>query len=349
MRLKPLSPFFFGGEQTFGADKERKEIMRYRAESTLFPQQSALLGMLRKTLLIDSGLMTLHRNGEWVDAKEYDANRRSKYDEAKKLVGSDAFSFERDFDMGAISSLSPLFIQKDGRDFTLEPIDSVAVPTKVKSRMKLSNSKTTEGIFFENYDPKVVITQKFISNDGTTKTQQEIFQEVESVGIQKSTEGETKEDKFFMKQSYQLKDNALFVAIVELSKDVELKKCIVSLGADQSPFMLTLEECDVDYLDRFSSIVKPKPIPRVVALSDMLLSKEAYEKSLFVWGSRQIQRTIERDESRYSKIKKSHRYYILSRGSVIYSEDTETLKGLLDIAHLKNIGLNHYLVTQGEK
>ena len=52
--LEPLEPFFFGGSQTFGRLGDENGGS-YLARSELFPQQSAVLGMLRKELMIQAG------------------------------------------------------------------------------------------------------------------------------------------------------------------------------------------------------------------------------------------------------------------------------------------------------
>jgi len=64
--LKPLEPFLFGGNQTFGRLGD-KEAGNYLVTSRQFPQQTALLGMLRKELMTQAGLLTRKRRGEWVD------------------------------------------------------------------------------------------------------------------------------------------------------------------------------------------------------------------------------------------------------------------------------------------
>jgi len=76
--LKPLMPFFFGYENTFG-----KKGTTYYVKSALFPQQSAILGMLRREILLQAGLLTRKLRDEWVDL--------DKSEIAKKLVGSGKF------------------------------------------------------------------------------------------------------------------------------------------------------------------------------------------------------------------------------------------------------------------
>ncbi len=65
--LTPLEPFFFGGNITFGKFKD-KEKSTYLVKSRYFPQQTALLGVIRKEMLIQEKFLTTKRNGEWVDS-----------------------------------------------------------------------------------------------------------------------------------------------------------------------------------------------------------------------------------------------------------------------------------------
>jgi len=110
--LKPLEPFFFGGEYTFGADDSRKESSRYSAISTKLPQQTAILGILRKAILIQNGNLTMHKKGEWVDSKSKDTDDKN-YKDAKELVGTDSFSYHKKIYLGTIKSISPLFIREN--------------------------------------------------------------------------------------------------------------------------------------------------------------------------------------------------------------------------------------------
>jgi len=349
VKLKPLAPFFFGGEHTFGADEARRESSRYYAKSTLFPQQSALLGMLRKTMLTEAGYMTMHKRGEWVDGKEGDTHSR-----AKSLCGDGSFSYEHDFDTGTIISLSPLYILHNERSYTLEPKDTHFNPKFSDASMSLGE-KHSKVIFFEGFDPKDPKEQQLVSPDsGTDRLSiDKIFTAVESVGIKKSSGGKTEDNAFFMKRSFAfddetLDDETLFAATLETSEEITWRQSMVTLGADQSPFMLSIEPYEYGYHSLFAPIVTTKAIDRVVALSDMLIDEKAYNEALFVMGERLTVRHIERDADRHYRPKKSRRYYLIGRGSVIYAEDIEALKNALAKTHLQKIGLNHYTTTQGE-
>lgn len=81
--LKPLQPFLFGGDNTYGKIGD-KENGTYITKSRLFPQQSAILGMLKKEIMTQQGLLTKKIKGEWVD--------KNKTTTAHEFVGLEKFN-----------------------------------------------------------------------------------------------------------------------------------------------------------------------------------------------------------------------------------------------------------------
>jgi len=341
--LKPLEPFFFGGEFTFGADDSRKESSRYAATSTEFPQQTAVLGMLRKSMLIQNGNLTMHRKGEWVES--FGKGKFSQnHEDAKKLVGVEAFSYEKSADLGVIESISPLFIQEENEYFIANAKDDTFEVKEIEGSMSIGKSRQKVFVF-EGYDAKESNHVEYISKRKNKKNFSDFFKIVETVGIKKAKAGETEEDGFFRKKSYVPKKNACFTFILTLSEAISWKRAIVSLGADQSSFMLSIEKSESDFETLFQNIYEAKKLSRVVLSAETLLSKEAYEATDFILGERQVYRQLINSR----KGKKSKRYYLLKRGSVLYTEDIETLEKRLDQEHLQNIGINHYFTIKGTK
>lgn len=341
--LKPLEPFFFGGEYTFGADESRKESSRYSATSTQFPQQTAVLGMLRKTMLIQNGNLTMHRKGEWVDSGKK-GQHNPNYEEAKSLVGTDAFSYENSIDLGTIKTLSALFIKEGNEYFTANAKDYEFDIKEIKGSISLGKGQQ-KAFVFEGYDPKKSKHFDYISNSKSLKNFSDFFDEVETVGIKKSKGGETEDDAFFRKKSYVPKERASFAFVATFSEALAWNSALVSLGADQSSFMLNIEKIEDDFDLLFKETHQPKNRSRLVLASETLLSQEAYELCEFILGERKTYRQL--INSRNGK--KSKRYYLLARGSVLYSEDIEKLEKLLNQEHLQNIGINHYFTIKGTK
>ena len=350
MTLKPLAPFFFGREHTFGADEARNEGSRYYARSTHFPQQSALLGMLRKTMLIQAGHMTLHKKGEWVDGKKIPGRENTNHARAKALCGDGAFSYAQDFDTGTIVSLSPLFVRHGDHDCIPEPRDAQWEPRVAGDvAVMLGQERADSMIVLDGYDPKSPGDQKWVSPGGQHFTFDEIFVPLESVGIKKGQGGQTEEKGFFMKRSYVFGNETAFAAILDVSEEIEWSEAMVTLGADQSPFMLTLEAQETDYDDLFAPVVERKNLSRIVALSDMLVSSEAYQHASFVLGERFAVRHIERHKDTGYAMKKSRPVYLLGRGSVLYGDDAALaiIGQQLGASHLRKVGLNHFITVPG--
>ena len=345
VKLKPLEPFFFGGEFTFGADDTRKnETSRYSATSTQFPQQTALLGMLRKLLLIENGHLTMHKKGEWVDSRGRGTDD-SNYDKALALVGNEPFSYEKSIKLGVIKSISPIFIASNSDYFCTNAKDNDFV--KKEREGNFSFGKGVEKAFvFEGFDAKKSDTKAFISTQKLLKNYSDFFEAVDSVGIKKTEDKQSDEDGFFRKRSYYPKErtNASFCFILELSQPLEKKKRVVTLGADQSSFALEIEEdFSKNYNELFDAVQTNKAYGRIVLNTQTLLTQEAYGLCSFILGERKSYRQLKGNRG-----EKSKRYYLLERGSVLFSDKLDELEKVLSQAYLQNIGINNYTKIEGK-
>jgi len=330
--LTSQEPFFFGGEQTFGADDTRGESSRYSASSTHFPQQTALLGMLRKMLLIKNGNMTMHLKGEWVDSRGKKSGYDENYEKALQLTGKGSFSYENKSDLGSIKEISPIFIKKGDVSYIQDAKDTNYTPN-------LLNGKT---LIFEGYDAKKHEEDTFLGTNNSSLTYDDIFQESTTVGIKKAKDGETNDDGFFQKMSYILKDKVVFAFYLTMTQELSFTDAYVTLGADQSSFKLTLTQTDESFSKTFSPLFKAKTLHRVVLHSETLLKKEYEDLALFILGKRSSYRQLSNKDG-----KKSKRYYLLERGSVIYTKDLEKLTVALSQPHLQRVGINHFTSIKG--
>ena len=341
VELIPQSDFFFGGEYTFAKDDTRKESSRYSATSTYFPQQSALLGMLRKTLLIQNGNLTMHIKGEWVDSRGGKRGNDKNYYEAAKIAGKRAFSYEDENDFGIIEKISPLFITHNNIAYTINAKDANYEAKRINATMNLGN-KSQEALIFDGYNPKKNVNDIFIGEDNSLLEFDAVFQEVQTVGIKKMQNHENQEDSFFQKSSYKLKDNTTFTFFLTLSEELSWKSAFVTLGADQSTFVLKLSKTDKSFEKTFSHLFAKKSFDRVVLHSETLISKEACEETLFVFGKRESFRQLNNAQG-----KKSKRYYLLQRGSVIYTKNIDATVAALGQTHLQKAGINYFTPIKG--
>lgn len=94
VKLKPLEKFFFGQKHKFNED----DSVNYYLRSARFPQQTALLGLLRYQYLQHAGT-GIYENNKIVNWREADA-----------LVGPFSFNSQANNEFGQIQSLSPVFL-----------------------------------------------------------------------------------------------------------------------------------------------------------------------------------------------------------------------------------------------
>ena len=308
VNLIPLKPYFFGGDTTFGT-KGDKENSSYLIHSRKFPQQSAILGMLKKEIMIQSGVLTKKVKGEWVD---------NKYkQQAATLVGSQKFDIfsNKPQDFGTIKNISPIFLIQNGKRY-IKKVDIASYPYK--------NQK------LENYNAKIDIYDNYISLDSNdTKSSNDIFEIVEQIGNSKLDE----EDSLFKKSSYILKDGFKFAFYLEC--EYELKNSIVYLGADKSVFKLELikDDGNLDYEDNNGYLT---------LLSDAYVTVPLKDNCEFAITSeisyRQLINSFDNNQRRFEKSKK---IYLYEKGSVIINPSDKLLDNLNN-KNLQQIGYNKY-------
>jgi len=223
--LKPLTPYFFGYRETFGKKGEN-----YFVRSALYPQQSAILGMLRKEILIQANLLKRYIKDEWVSKED-----REK---AIELVGEGKFNFidieveakervrkkiefKREINLGKIKQIYPVILKRKDEFFFEAP-----------------DVKEIKDDFYIEYDYKKGVFNKVFGNKGNVKEKRDIFLEVEMAGNSKRDE----EDSYFKKLAYKLNDNFEFCVFADI--DFDLKDSIVKLGADNSIFKMKIEDVD---------------------------------------------------------------------------------------------------------
>ena len=356
LTLSSIDSFFFGGEHTFGADEKRGEISRYHAKTRLLPSQSSIIGMLRRAILISSGVMKLHKKGgEWVDSPKKDRIKgdSKNYKRAIELVGRGGFIYRGKNNLGIIEYLSPIMIKKDNIFLTLSPKDLDLDPY-INEEFKIQTSSNQEPIYFidfKNYNPKEGLREGFIDEDGNFYKKGDIFQPIKTFGIKKS---QNRENSLFMKDSYKFKDNSLkFAIFLKSSQKLPFEKIRVELGADRSSFILEAKNFneEIDITKRFKKAIKPKGVDRVVALSELLVPKDYIDYCNFIFGSRVAQRQIVRRKR--GEFKKGEEFFRYEAGTVLYPKEgkLELLLENLQKGYPTEFGVNKLLksIKQGSK
>jgi CRISPR-associated protein Cmr3 len=307
--LTPLEPFLFGGDNTFGKIGD-KENSTYLVKGRQFPQQSAILGMLKKQIMIQSGVLTRKVRGEWVDK-----NIKNK---AIKLVGNEKFSMtlKELQNFGLIKKISPIYLQrKDERFIKKVNIDSFTYQDKL----------------LKGYNLKQDIYDNFISTDGCKRLRSKhIFKPIEQTGNKIGGE----DNSLFKKTSYLLKHNFKFAFYLEC--EYELKDSIITLGADGSKFKMEVFQSDekLDYKDKNGYLT---------LLSDAYITVSLKGNCEFAITSEISYQNLQNKKHSTIKneFKKSTKIYLYEKGSVFINPEDELINNLNN-RNCQKIGYNTY-------
>lgn len=325
VRLKPVKEFFFGGDLTFGDIKE----YNYIAKSTLFPQQTAILGMLRKNLLKQNGLLTAKIKIESVDDRA----------KAKELVGSGKFEFKKEEqNFGVIKKISSLFLINKKNRFIKK--SGIEYDEEKNSFNEYKIKKDNIGYFLEKdsgvFNGKNDIFSNFVNIDTKEfKAQKDIFTQIEQIGIKKDSE----EKGFFKKYSYMLNDDFEFAFYVEFEDaDFRFENDFIELGAERSVFEMKVEDT-MDWLEYEDE--------NIVLLSPSFIDGNIRELTGFAITQDVNFRFIEyRRFKKENRFKKSKLYKLYERGSVFVDYKPKLLEKINEYKNLQKIGLN---ITSKEK
>ena len=259
IKLKPLEPYFFGGERTFGFGKKTKQKQPYYIVSEYTPSQPTLFGTLRYIILAQNNALILQND----DKKEKD----KKLDKLKELVGEKSFSFEKARngerqDFGKIKKISPLFLIKDEKWYIRTPFNHNPGPQNAQNSNytpftmeKMEFLSVTSGdntsLFPVNYKAKNGYGGGYVSLDENLDIipEYKIFQSVVRTGIDShrtddNTQGINDENSFFKKERKMLQKDYSFAFIAEVEDSLSAGETVVFMGQDKSPFHCSITEVD---------------------------------------------------------------------------------------------------------
>ncbi|GAA0182525.1 type III-B CRISPR module-associated Cmr3 family protein [Clostridium sediminicola] len=371
--LKPIGSFFFSGEKSFKYDESKKN---YFARSNKFPQQTSILGMIRKELLIREGLFK-------EDGKYENKDKNKIY----KLIGKNGFEVgivkEK---IGVIKNLSPVFI-RDGKKYYI----SIPKDHKKKDDKKEKNSIYTPISFGEDkiytssgeiYLPKDYVAKDGVSDDflniidESIMPEKKVFLESKRIGITRVIDDSSRDNKFYKQVSYLFnrKDdetkNKDYKFIFELDIDDSTLKNnldgysnIVSLGAEGTSFKMDITKNNdkslvtytKDYLKKLSR--KDKYKYKIILLSDTFISEEAakyieYSICSYVNFRYRVRRTQSEKNVSINNYKDFHKtinikYSLMEKGSVLFTNSSELVKEIEKQKDYVQIGYNTVLQLGG--
>ncbi|MFR3330307.1 MAG: type III-B CRISPR module-associated Cmr3 family protein [Odoribacter splanchnicus] len=349
--LSPLDWFFFGGEKTFGEG----EKSAYFAHSNSFPQQSAILGMLRYQLLKQHHLLV-------EDIKPEDKEKKlGKAGEIEQLIGEQSFNMsllDKEFAFGKIKRISPLSIYNLHEDEFYCPLaldEGYSVHFDETIRVNLNGIIKKKVIVAEDFNHKTYSNYCLFKNSKTgdiinfkniwlTKTQ---------IGITKMQPDKQDDEKNFYKQEVlRLQNNFVFAFWAEL--DEELVSDKVFLGGQRSIFDMQVREIDsgqnIDELFKAKAVCYSENNEKIILLSDTFIEKMEDLNRLcdFHWSNpsefRNIETTIKKTNYYIKPVKSPVKYYFFKRGSVFYfnSIQRNAIEELINNTYLQAVGYNIY-------
>jgi len=227
--LQPLAPFFFGGEQGQTAD--------YYLTGNYFPQQTALLGLVRHQLLIQNGL--LH------------GGRISDTGKAANLVGSESFQYNSvNQSFGVIKNIGTCHLCYFTNNNSLCQYHAAPPPFVYEI------ARVSDNYMFPGYGAKIHYASYYSDLDnpeGSAKllADEDVFSKHERPGIDKDYNGKPKDEAYYKQVWLTLKKDFSFGFHVSLEKSfngeqpVVFEDAYVSFGKESSPFLMSVKEVAV--------------------------------------------------------------------------------------------------------
>lgn len=342
--LTPNDWFFFGGEQTFDNGSSQSFI----AHSNRYPQQTALLGMVRYQLLKQAQLLTIPGKSQSIE----------ETDKAKSLIGNSSFSLDNTEEQkyGVINNISPVFIQFNDQQLLPMPfthgatISFSALDDGLKMCM---NGAVKECVpYISSLDSKNYSNpDKLVDANGKEYLLKDIFLSSMKIGITKAQDGDNNEDGFFTQETLRFSHNQTsFVFFLDLKDGYTIKSDVVFIGAQRSCFQMDVSICDSPLFvpthpEHTILICSPTYIDDIDALNNCCF---------FQWTrSMPFRNIIQAENGRLKSGVVSYRRYsavstFLTPGSVLFfkPEERGALEKMLANKNLDTIGYNKYHINE---
>lgn len=352
--LTPVDRFFFGGEMTFkveGKESFNERYSSYIIRSSMFPQQTSLLGMLRFLILRNAG-----------DEFFKDGRIQDK-DKAKKLIGAQSFSVNNNHDKNDFKKIKGISHVRIRRKIGTQVLDLEFAPLF----KELSFYGASDGSYnLKEFRIPAISPKEYNAKDGLpylltdgVKTYQleEIFIEDRRVGIDRNIyTGKTDDGALFKQVSYRFSDksNYCFVFDVEVNDDIEFKfdsekynGQMVSVGADNSQFIINISDKIIVNDD-----IRPMN-NAIYLLSPTFLERKEARKGKFavtkLVSFRFLESQMDKTDSYHilsGNLTRSPKYELYAPGSVFYFENSDQrqafIKAIESKKEFRQIGYNEY-------
>lgn len=339
VKLTPLGTFFFGGEQGTTAD--------YYLKGNYFPQQTALLGLIRHQLLLQNNLLL-------------DNSIKDK-DTAKALIGESSFQYNNSTQtFGVIRSISECCIGNTVLNNNNEFCTCLYHPIPPVFTKIIASA--ADHWLFPEYDPKSYYPQEF----GLLKTSkvcnptfnnEEIFVESERPGIDKNYNGKPRNDAYYKQVWLAMKRGFCFAFYLTLDgtnfrNEPIFRDSIVTFGKESMPFIM-----EVTGGEKIPDTgVKPNQDKNALYLtSDAYVEQDlghmAEIAAIDTVPFRNFINNVEQHRAAYfnrkpSEVLGSRRLQLYKRGSFFYAKDIKAIADkIADQKQFTKIGYNSFQFT----
>ena len=370
--LQPHEKFFFGGENTFGEGNAN-----YFVKSRFFPQQTALLGLLRYQVLAAHGLLNTHRTNHKLNG------------EASSYIGESSFESNDNSvkvlqDFGHIAGISHLFLKEENKVWNFASKDLGFVYESVAGHSMVNGKKSFIPHISSGFSYKKGITAKMVSNDAVdeAKSIKDFFIAHSQVGIAKSRKGKQKDreksKQFYKQTSYRFSEEGMaFAFVVYFNDDKTANKLTdylqnhpnVFFGGERSIFRMEMKEIDgkvEDYWTKHQPSYVKSDLHKLVLLSDAYADAErVYSNCNFAVSEvvnfqhlvTKVNQTenynnLNRKHKKHQKVSKSNAFNLLQKGSVFYTSSEEQLQVLAGIFEetkaFRQIGYNAFVTLNAQ-
>lgn len=327
IELKPLNSFYFGSIKEFGNQNEE-----YYLKSGKYPQQTAVLGMLRKKILEDNGILKPH--------SQRDKAHRAK---EKEYIGEIDEDFSKS-SFGVIENLTTVQIYSEKTPYIFSYGEKGTNSEKSFTEDKILTNKGEKKLY--NCDAKV-FKEHIISIEKPSE-KMEIFKNSVEIGINSfKRKNYSDEDKaFFKKERYKFATSKIYFGFyLTLNDGVKLENGIVQLGDKHSLFSMKVREeieKKIDVKDIFD--VKNA----VFFLSDFYLESSDLDKILNLSQGVLLKNNkfkfITRDEN--NEKKQGQVQNLVGRGAIVILDSEKKILEILNdkkYENYKKIGLNNFV------
>lgn len=371
--LQPLDRVQFGEER----DPDRQD---YYVASRPWPQQSALLGLLRFLLLQENDLLLSGPGDKW--------SKDQLADKVHPLIGPTSFTGHTDSRYGVIQELGPLSIWRkadNARFFACMDLDKGLTALTEKEMQAGRGSQSTGPAYdFAGFDPKKYIGTVLtdledntlpLKDDGTDKHGRKymdkegegVFFKFTTPGVVKTYAGdkerEDKEGHFYVTESYAMRRGfgfsftASFAGAPSGSTMPAWTKRIVRFGSDGNPWAIHATKVGSEVEEKENAESKGSMF---LLLTDARVAETLFDHCRAVVGDvqhfRNQRKSTRKDWAHHAtdsvqlgddqeQLKYEPSGLLLKRGTVLWAKDGKegNVEGALqeDMA-FRTIGYNHW-------